>query len=439
MLQKDEYIKTVRRLYPPFFNSLQCSGHSDEKNYVSFLKEPFRIQNLAHVNKFWYYSRAELNTVGTLALQSWRDRKFFEKAKKEFKRRARALTKAASSTFESFCRAHKKYMPALIIIFAVDKHTEAALRNALLKKLSTKETENLMDALNTPLLDNYYKQEEYELITTKNLAKHVKKYHWLLARYGEEREYTLKEAQAKLRGINKEAYLQKRKTEKEKLRQAIARAKKLLGKNSNLVDIFQFVIYYRTHRTDTINKTTYLALPLLKKKAARLGITYQEFLFCSADEVRKGKIPSSSILQSRMQDCSTLLEDRRVRVFSGEDSKKLIEFFHEEVEDVTEFRGAIACKGKARGRVKIIKDRNDFGKISTGDILVTSMTTPDMIPIMKKAAAFVTDEGGVTSHAAIISREMRKPCIIGTKIATRVLQDGDLVEVDANTGIVNKI
>ncbi len=64
------------------------------------------------------------------------------------------------------------------------------------------------------------------------------------------------------------------------------------------------------------------------------------------------------------------------------------------------------------------------------------MTTPEMVPVMKRAAAFVTDEGGITCHAAIVSREMKKPCIIGTKIATKVLKDGDLVEVDANRGIV---
>jgi len=74
-----------------------------------------------------------------------------------------------------------------------------------------------------------------------------------------------------------------------------------------------------------------------------------------------------------------------------------------------------------------------------GDILISSMTTPDMVPIMKKAAAFVTDEGGITCHAAIVSREMKKPCIIGTKIATKILHDGQLVEVDANRGIVKII
>ena len=70
---------------------------------------------------------------------------------------------------------------------------------------------------------------------------------------------------------------------------------------------------------------------------------------------------------------------------------------------------------------------------------MTSMTTPDMISAMKRAAAIVTDEGGITSHAAIISRELNKPCIIGTKLATKVFNDGDLVEVDATTGVVKKI
>ena len=67
------------------------------------------------------------------------------------------------------------------------------------------------------------------------------------------------------------------------------------------------------------------------------------------------------------------------------------------------------------------------------------MTEPSYLPIMKKAAAFITNEGGVLCHAAIVARELQKPCIIGTKIATHVFKDGDLVEVDADSGIIKKI
>ena len=77
--------------------------------------------------------------------------------------------------------------------------------------------------------------------------------------------------------------------------------------------------------------------------------------------------------------------------------------------------------------------------VEIGDIMVSPMTTPDFVPAMEKAAAFITDEGGIMCHAAIIAREMKKPCIIGTKIATDVLRDGDVVEVDAYSGIVRVI
>ena len=74
-----------------------------------------------------------------------------------------------------------------------------------------------------------------------------------------------------------------------------------------------------------------------------------------------------------------------------------------------------------------------------GEILVAPMTSPDYIVAMRKASAIVTDVGGLMSHAAIISRELGIPCIVGTKIATQVLKDGDLVEVDANKGIIKKL
>ena len=81
----------------------------------------------------------------------------------------------------------------------------------------------------------------------------------------------------------------------------------------------------------------------------------------------------------------------------------------------------------------------DAQKIEDGDILIAPMTIPDYVPYLKKTAGFVTDEGGVTCHAAIVARELKKPCIIGTKFATQVFKDGDMVELDAERGIVCKI
>lgn len=100
--------------------------------------------------------------------------------------------------------------------------------------------------------------------------------------------------------------------------------------------------------------------------------------------------------------------------------------------------GQSAYPGFAKGIARIILNPKN-AKFNNGDILITGMTRPEFLPLMKKAAAIVTDAGGVLCHAAIVAREMKKPCVIGTQIATKVLKDGDLVEVDANKGIVKKI
>ncbi len=105
-----------------------------------------------------------------------------------------------------------------------------------------------------------------------------------------------------------------------------------------------------------------------------------------------------------------------------------------------EFKGITAVRfaslKKARGIVKIVLKSEDFRKMKKGEILVTDETNATFLPVMKLAKAIITDEGGVLCHAAIAARELKKPCIVGTKIATHVLKDGDLVEVDANKGFV---
>lgn len=83
--------------------------------------------------------------------------------------------------------------------------------------------------------------------------------------------------------------------------------------------------------------------------------------------------------------------------------------------------------------------KKDFSKIKKGDILVSSDTTPDFVPIFHKVSAIITDEGGVICHAAIVAREMKIPCVVGTKSATQVFKDNDVVELDAENGIIKKI
>lgn len=112
------------------------------------------------------------------------------------------------------------------------------------------------------------------------------------------------------------------------------------------------------------------------------------------------------------------------------------------VQEKVVVKGTVASPGKVQGRARIIRPATgleDCKKVQQGDILIAVSTKPDYLVAMEQAAAFVTDEGGITSHAAIVSREMRKPCIVNTKEATSVFKDGDLVEVDAEKGTVKKL
>ncbi|MGE5601377.1 MAG: phosphoenolpyruvate synthase [Clostridia bacterium] len=99
-------------------------------------------------------------------------------------------------------------------------------------------------------------------------------------------------------------------------------------------------------------------------------------------------------------------------------------------------KGVGASPGAASGKVRIILGKDDISKIERGDIIVTTMTSPDLVPAMSRSAAIITDLGGRTSHAAIVSREMEIPAIVGTQQATTILKDGQEVTVDAYDGIV---
>ncbi len=98
--------------------------------------------------------------------------------------------------------------------------------------------------------------------------------------------------------------------------------------------------------------------------------------------------------------------------------------------------GQGASPGIASGRVVIVRDVRDTSTIKDGDILVTKMTNPDMVPAMRRVKAIVTDEGGMTCHAAIVSRELGTPAVVGTKKATKILQDGQVITVDGEKGTI---
>ncbi len=168
-------------------------------------------------------------------------------------------------------------------------------------------------------------------------------------------------------------------------------------------------------------------------------------------EVLRFSLPEEIInyLRNNKIDKEKILERKKYSlVLSGLDSHKI--YYNKEALEIENkelsfgdkevfslIKGTPASLGKVVGRAVVAYSSNEaIEKIQKGDVLITSMTRPDFVPAMKIAGAIVTNEGGITCHASIVSREFKIPCVVGTRIATKIINDGDIIEVNGNHGIV---
>lgn len=155
----------------------------------------------------------------------------------------------------------------------------------------------------------------------------------------------------------------------------------------------------------------------------------------------EGEKPDESVVSKRQ---NAFVENYNLDIYEGAQAEPIIQEFKEEAVYSETLSGQTASKGKIIGKVKIIPvDYSDLSRVNAeiekmqqGDILVAETTAPELMVACKKAGAIVTDMGGLMSHAAVVSREFGIPCIVGTKNASKILHDGDLVEVGADNGVV---
>jgi len=188
----------------------------------------------------------------------------------------------------------------------------------------------------------------------------------------------------------------------------------------------------------------------LKEAQRRVGISEKEFFHITATEMieylEKNKKIDKRKFNIRFPLYIYVFFYGNKRLITGDEAKKVITEIEEKIKlkEKREIKGLPVFRGVKKGKVKILsqslhKINLEFKKVKPGDIVVVSMTRPHLLPILKKAGAIITNEGGITCHAAIMSRELKIPTIVGTHIATKVLKDGDLVEVDAEKGVVKVI
>lgn|SRR3989344_881575 len=266
-----------------------------------------------------------------------------------------------------------------------------------------------------PMKHNAHYFFEQALRGKQRLKSIQDKYGWIKVRDGFSEPYSIKELS------NERRRLRKTKTQSFKRVPVPTQLKEL-------VKIAQELVYFRTLRTDILYELMFAARPILKQVANYYQIPFKEMKCYSAYGLAEGKVKKYPF----SEDFCAISVGPNFALLS----KPIL---RDQKLKGTSVVGMIANLGLAQGRAKIVKTAYEIGKVKRGDIIFAPTTAPSFIIGMKKAAAFVTDEGGITSHAAIVSREMNKPCIIGTKIGTKIFKDGDLVEVDANKGIVRKI
>jgi phosphohistidine swiveling domain-containing protein len=155
------------------------------------------------------------------------------------------------------------------------------------------------------------------------------------------------------------------------------------------------------------------------------------------------KLPQESVLKKRFLSSALYFSNKPAQevILLGRkvDGLEKLMFKSAIVGAGEKLKGIPAYRGQVKGVCRIVLDPFKVGKFNKGDILVTGMTRPEFLSLIKKSSAIITDVGGTLCHAAIAAREFKKPCVVGTAVATKVLKDGDFLEIDAVKGIVKKI
>jgi phosphohistidine swiveling domain-containing protein len=211
--------------------------------------------------------------------------------------------------------------------------------------------------------------------------------------------------------------------------------------DNRIIKMYQECLFIKDKRDEYRRILFHYMHPLFVEISRRLAISLDDLAAVFPDEWERLENDWDNLRNDISERRKGLVVEKNANglgKWEGQEARQRMHIDTRNNGEIKEVKGISGSSGRATGRVQVISLAN-LNQFKEGNILVAVTTNPNFVPVMEKAAAFVTDEGGITCHAAIVAREMRKPCIIGTKIATKVLKDGDLVEVDADKGVVKFI
>ncbi|MFH1780322.1 MAG: PEP-utilizing enzyme [Candidatus Micrarchaeota archaeon] len=375
--------------------------------------------------------------------------------------------------FERFSTAWKKFAPGLKVTVFIGRACFDKLFEFLCASLNKPkaEVELLINTLTLPVETTPSFEEETELLKIvaeaqnkgisrsdsqimEKLQAHCESFNWIPVSFVDE-PWSIKDFEKQFDYLFEAVDCRTRLNEVlENRRETIEKRDELFqeldlsDESRRLILVLREGTFLNEYRKSIFSKSNLLARKFFERLAKDAETRWESFLFLTPGEIatflQTREFPKEKI-EKRLQWNGLLNWEGKTRLLSDEEllfAKKLIPKEQKAASVEWPLKGVIGSRGvigKVIGKAKVIRTISEGGKLETGDVLVAKMTSVDFIPLMRKAIAFVTDEGGITCHAAIVAREMNKPCIIGTKVATIALKDGDLIEVDANNGLVRKM
>ena len=271
------------------------------------------------------------------------------------------------------------------------------------------------------------------------IEQHLENYKWIKTNFFESKILTKQEV---LDELNKEIevdldYYEKLKQKKQNILDKHKPSKEIL----DIIYFFNKLSYWREIRKEMSLKINYFLSRTIEEISIRLNKPVELLNKSCTSECSRFFEDKNFLdeLKQRQECWCSFKENNEFRILSGEKALPYIKEFESLADPSGELKGTTACKGKVTAKVKLLFGEKDFPNFKKGDIIVAPMTRPEFVPLMEKASAIVTEEGGITCHASILSRELKIPCIVGVQNATTYLKDGDLVEVDADNGTVRKV
>lgn len=372
-----------------------------------------------------------------------------------------------SELIDLFKRYHKLIVDrftssAIIDHFALgtDEHIAKMLRQEVGEIKKESEFTEIFSIATAPVHQSFINQAEMELLKIaietphdeQKIAAYQKKYFWTRNNYIDIYILTATHFRKEInfwrksRVDLKEKYRQLLNTSKinQKRKATLFRKYKFSRLLRVLLKISEDFTWWQDERKKATYLNIHIGMRIVGEMARRKHLATELAKYLTLEEIEpwfESGFFTANELKKRQRDCVIIWWRGGYYVVTGREVRRIHDtmFSAKKNDNVNDIRGLAASVGRVMGPVKIVGSVQEISKVQRGDVMVAVMTRPDYIAGIKKAAAIVTNEGGITCHAAIVSRELGIPCIIGTKIATEVLKDNDIVEVNANHGVVTMI